>query len=128
MNIWAILAFIMALAAIIGLIVLYIIYFTKKTPTSLVSWTPVQGSASNPAFTGNGNTVYIVPSTFSGTITVSKPSSNVTNSVFIVSNVSNTQDITVTSTSGISVLNGSVAAGTGAQFIWLSSSQIQRIT
>jgi hypothetical protein len=128
MSLFAIIAFILALIAIVALIVLYVIYFTKKTPTNLVTYTVVQGSATSPTFVGSGNTVYIVPTTFSGTITVTKPSSNVTNTVFTVSNVANTQDVVLVASTGISVTNGNIPAGTGAQFLWLSSTAIQRIT
>lgn len=127
MSIWTAILFILVIATLIGLIVLYVIYFTKKTPTNQVTWTPIQGNASAPAFTGNSNTIYLVPNTFSGTITVNKPSGNISNTSFLVSNVANNQDITVTSTSGVSVVGGNVSAGTGAQFIWMNDSLLQRV-
>jgi hypothetical protein len=128
MNLWGVIAFILALAAVVAVIVLYIIYFTRTTPTDNVTWKLVQGSASSPSFTGDPNTIYNVPTTFSGTITVTKPGSNVTNNVFVVNNIPNTQDVTLTSTSGISVINGAIPAGVGATFLWVSSTSIQRVS
>lgn len=131
-SVMLIAAFVIALLAFIGLIILAMVYgFGSHTNSKRPGWTIVNINTKNAILYAGGNDIFTLSSSAGNSVSVSPPTNGITtpyrSRVFIINNTANKYDLNVKNSSNCSMVDttptpGVVASKTSAMYYWVSDS------
>lgn len=129
-NAIAIIALILAVLVGIGLIILYFIYFFRRSPTGYTVWTTVNvsgdvGNATTATITPNINYVYILASGITSVVLNTPTVSNYAGTTFIIKVSDIGVPVNVTPPPGVTLnLVSKLPSGASATFLWSNNGTI----
>ena len=119
----AIAGVVLAVAALISIIILMTLYLTQ--PRDIfpygVPWNLITGGSQT--FIADGNEILLINNGTTA-VTVTKPNHNVTGLTFALSNINNTSAVTVSPTTGITLVGSNLAANGVNYYIWSDEATI----